>query len=142
MFLIKKAKQGKAFLIADDHGITDNSSALSFGLIPWSDIRRIYIGSVMNQRFIEVEIPDEDSYIGRLAPWEQKAIQANRGMGHEIVCITLNATGISPETILAELLRLFEQASGCSCIRFSLTGKARLRGRGYSTAVFSIITEY
>lgn len=112
LFFFKTARQGKAILIADEHGITDNSSALSFGLILWSDIRRIYIGSVMNQRFIELVIPDEAKYIRRLSPWKQRAILANRAMGHEIACITLNATGVSPETILPDLLCLFEQAAG------------------------------
>lgn len=37
-FIIKRALSGKDILTVTADGITDNSSALAFGFIPWSDI--------------------------------------------------------------------------------------------------------
>lgn len=38
VFIIKRALSGKDILTVTADGITDNSSALAFGFIPWSDI--------------------------------------------------------------------------------------------------------
>lgn len=52
--LVKKALSGKALLTVTPDGITDNSSERSFCFIPWSDIERIYLDSMMDNVFIEI----------------------------------------------------------------------------------------
>lgn len=105
IFLIKKTLSGKALLMVTADGITDNSSAVAFGFIPWSDIERIYLGSMMDNVFIEVQLKNEEDYIGKLRGIKKQAVLANRRMGHQAVCITLNSSGVSPQDLIGELQR-------------------------------------
>lgn len=55
-------------LILSEEGIYDNSGALSFGLIPWSDIsqiseRTIQASIASKQHFVTIELLDPDKYI-------------------------------------------------------------------------------
>ena len=105
IFLIKKVLSGKALLLVTPDGTTDNSSKLSFGFILWSDIERIYLDSMMNNVFIEVELKNEKAYIGKLRGIRKRAVLTNRRMGHQAVCITLNSSGVSPQDLIGELQR-------------------------------------
>lgn len=107
IYFIKRVKAKKALFIVDDKGITDNSSAIALGFIPWQDIERIFIGSQQGNKFIELQIKDEDKYLKNLSVIKRKTIEANKKPGHQIVCITLNGSGISPENILPEIQALF-----------------------------------
>lgn len=66
--LLKERSQEKELLIVDEKGITDNTSAISLGLIDWADIKRVYIDEVLENRFIELEIENEEKYLNNL-PW-------------------------------------------------------------------------
>jgi hypothetical protein len=50
-YFLRKLIDKKPGLIIDDNGIIDNSSAVSVGLIPWSDIEHISTTNVMKQKF-------------------------------------------------------------------------------------------
>ena len=50
-------------LIVDAEGIVDNSSAVSAGRIPWSDICGFKIKSVQKQRFLTIEVHNPDAYV-------------------------------------------------------------------------------
>lgn len=108
-FLLKRAKAQKDILIVDEKGITDNSSALAFGFIPWSDVEKIYIDSVMGNYFIEIVLKNEENYLQRLKGVKKLLVLANKNMGHQLVCITLNSTGVSPDKLLPKILEKFEQ---------------------------------
>ncbi len=103
--LVKKALSGKALLTVTPDGITDNSSELSFGFIPWSGIERIYLDSMMDNVFIEIQLKNEEAYIGKLRGIRKWAVLVNRRMGHQAVCITLNSSGVSPKDMIGELQR-------------------------------------
>ena len=60
-----KLTDKKPGLIIDQEGITDNSSALAAGFIPWSDVDEIRIMEVMNQRFLMVIVNNPEQYINR-----------------------------------------------------------------------------
>lgn len=108
-YILKKGKEGKDILIVDDRGITDHSSAVAVGFIPWADINRIYMDSVMGNKFIEIEINNEEQYLSKLSGIKKAAVFSNKKMGHQIVCITLNTTGISPESVLPKIQERFEK---------------------------------
>lgn len=110
LYILKRAKSGKDILIVDEKGITDNSSALAFGFIPWTDIDDIYIDSDMGNQFIELVLNNEEHYLQKLSGIRKQAVLANKKMGHQVVCITLNSSGISPKTILPKIQEMFEHS--------------------------------
>ena len=69
--------------------------------------------SLMNNQFIEVELNDEKKYLEKRKGLKKLAALANKKIGHQIVCITLNTVQVSPQSVLPKLLRLFEQAKQC-----------------------------
>lgn len=99
----------KPILIVDDKGITDNSSAISVGFIPWEDVEDIVMDECLGNEFIEIKLVDEEKYIKRLSDLSKKAVIANKKMGHEAVCITLNSTGKNPNLIYSEMLVIFDK---------------------------------
>lgn len=109
IFILKRAKEGKEILVVNNEGITDNSSALAFGFIPWSDIDKVYIDSVMGNQFIELVINNEDKYISTLNGIKKNLVLTNKKMGHQLVCISLNSTGVSPQTILPKIQEIFKK---------------------------------
>lgn len=105
--LMKRAKNKTILLQADDQGVTDNSSAISFGFIPWTDVKRVYLGEMMGNVFIELELVDVDKYLSKVGGLKRKSIEMNLKMGHQAVCITLNSTGRNPQEVCTELQRIF-----------------------------------
>ena len=91
-------------------GITDNSSALAFGFIPWMDIDNIYIDSSMGNEFIEIVLNNEEYYLKKQHGLKKLVVLGNKKMKHQPVCITLNSTGISPKKLLPKIHEMFEQS--------------------------------
>jgi hypothetical protein len=60
-------------LIIDAHGIVDNSSGVSAGRIPWSDIQGFRTMTVQRQRFLTIDVKDPDKYIQR-APFLKRQL--------------------------------------------------------------------
>lgn len=69
--------------ICDDY-FYDNSSAVSFGKIPWSDMERAYI----KNGFLHIKLKNPDAYLDKKKGFAKKMIQANTGIGYEVVCIS------------------------------------------------------
>ena len=49
-------------LILSKEGLTDKTSAISAGFVPWSDIKAIKEHSVRGHKFVAVEVIDPDKY--------------------------------------------------------------------------------
>jgi hypothetical protein len=58
-----KITDKKPGIIIDDSGILDNSSAVSTGPIPWTDIERFSIVKVMKQEFLVIGVNNPEFYI-------------------------------------------------------------------------------
>lgn len=58
-------------LIIDEQGITDNSSALAIGFIPWKDIENVELRHMLNQTFISVEVKSHDAYLAKMTPFQR-----------------------------------------------------------------------
>jgi len=99
---IKKANI-KEVLIVDDKGITDHTTAIALGFIPWEDIRFIRIQPYMSQVFVVVGVVNEDKYLSGLNWFKKKTILANVKMGFSICCINLDGTGVEPEEIVPKM---------------------------------------
>ncbi len=52
--MLKKLKDTKPGLVIDETGVTDNSSGVSAGHIPWGDITAIKTTQVFNQKFLMI----------------------------------------------------------------------------------------
>jgi len=64
-------------LIIDAEGIIDNSSGVSAGRIPWSDICGFQITSLYHQRFLTIEVLDAEKYVLRAPLWKRPLVAIN-----------------------------------------------------------------
>ncbi len=64
--IFRKLLDKKPGLIISKQGITDNSSGVSAGLIPWADIQEIKISQVMNQKFLMFIVRNPNDYLDKV----------------------------------------------------------------------------
>lgn len=107
-FLIKRSLAHQPILIVDKKGITDYSSAIAVGFIPWEDVMQIDIDGVLGNEFIEIKLKNEDKYIQSMNKIQRIFMKVNLKMRHAAVCITLNSTGISPYEIYDDIQKRFQ----------------------------------
>ena len=110
ILIIKVRFKNKNVLVVNSEGITDKSSAIALGFIPWHDVKNMKIRSVNGNKFIEVQIDNEALHLERLKQWQRKAIEINREMGQEAVLINLAFTGHKPEDVLNVMQEIYLQA--------------------------------
>jgi hypothetical protein len=84
-------RAGPQVLVNED-GIDDRR--LKLGLIPWSDIRALSIGSVNSVKFLCIELVDPEKYLSRLPRWKRALAAANEGMGFP--ALSIGFSGLSP----------------------------------------------
>jgi len=77
---IRKIIDKKMGLIVDEQGITDNSSAISVGLIDWVDITEIKSAQLMSTRFLLIMVKNPEKYIGRAKLYQAKIMRTNSNM--------------------------------------------------------------
>lgn len=65
VYAARKFFSKKPGLLLDDLGITDNSSGISAGFIPWSDIQEINMLIVRQQKFIMIFVKTPEEYIDK-----------------------------------------------------------------------------
>lgn len=76
--IYRKLSDKKPGLIINRQGIIDNSSGVSAGLIPWSDIQEIKIVKVANQKFIMIIVKNPQDYLDSVTnPLKRNAMKAN-----------------------------------------------------------------
>jgi len=108
IFIVRRAKI-KEVLVVDERGITDKSSSIALGFIPWQDVTFFRIMPYMGQEFIVVWVKNEQEYLSKVSWLKRKTIMANIKMGFSVCCITLNGTGVKPEAVLSKMEALFER---------------------------------
>jgi hypothetical protein len=78
VFIWKKVNDNKPGLVIDENGVMDNSSGVSAGLIPWSDIIDIKFEKVFNQSFLMLIVRNPNAYIEQQQNViKKKAMQMN-----------------------------------------------------------------
>lgn len=78
-------------LIISNQGITDNSSGVSAGLIPWTDIQEIKISQVMNQKFLMFIVRNPQDYLDKVTnPLKRNAMKMNYKTYGSPICISSN----------------------------------------------------
>lgn len=98
----------KDFIIFDEKGITDNSTEIAFGFVPWSDVDIIMVNNLASARFVEVKLKNPNKYIAKLSEIKQNQVRLNMKMKHEAMCINLSLTNTKPRDIISKVKKLFE----------------------------------
>lgn len=77
-YILKRLGNKSLGLIISDEGVVDNSSGVSVGFIPWTDILEIKETKVVNQKFINLVVKNPQEYIDRQqSRVTRKAMQIN-----------------------------------------------------------------
>lgn len=89
--IASKLQDNSRGLIIDEDGITDNSSAVSGGLIVWRDIEDISVIEIGRQKLIILEVRNPEKYIERQTHFlQKKAMQSNLKMYNSPLSISAN----------------------------------------------------
>lgn len=91
----------KPGLVLDARGLTDNTSALSAGLIPWSDIAGFEVRRIQRQRILYVLLNDPKAYVAKFGPAKRALLNANLRFGPSPVAITSTALSIDFDALTA-----------------------------------------
>ncbi|MDE3237138.1 MAG: hypothetical protein KGO81_14395 [Bacteroidota bacterium] len=90
--IFRKFSDKKPGLVIDRHGITDNSSGVSAGLIPWTDIQEIKVSQVMNQKFLMFIVSNPQDYLDKVTnPLKRNAMKINYKTYGSPISISSNA---------------------------------------------------
>jgi hypothetical protein len=67
-------------LVLNGEGILDNASAVSVGLVPWSDVVRLYVVDAGGNKYLVVEVSNPSEYMSRGGPIARWMRRGNAGM--------------------------------------------------------------
>jgi len=90
--IFRKFSDKKPGLTISKQGVTDNSSGVSAGLIPWTDIQEIKISQVMNQKFLMLIVRNPEDYLDKVTnPLKRNAMKMNYKTYGSLISISSNA---------------------------------------------------
>ena len=92
---IKKMFDKKMGLVIDSEGITENTSAVSIGFIPWEDIQGIGEYNVMSNKMVLIYLHDNKKYISRYSSWKKTLVNKNINVCGTPISISANSLQIS-----------------------------------------------
>ena len=90
IYAIRKLFGNTVGLIIDEKGITDNTNALSIGLINWADITEIKTKQVMSTKFLLIFTNNADKYLDRVGYFKRNLMLGNLKMYGTPLSITSN----------------------------------------------------
>jgi hypothetical protein len=105
VFGIKKLFDKKPGLTFNSSGIIDNSSGVSAGLIPWSEVVGAEIFEMHKQKMLIIKVRNPQKYIERGGRLKQMLNKANYKMCGSPIAVTSSALKVN----FPELLSLFNQ---------------------------------
>ena len=97
-------------LILNETGILDNSSGVSVGVIPWSEVVGINQYQVQQQRFVSIMVQNPEKYINTGNALKRMANRANFKMSGTPINISANSLKISYEELL-DIIEAFYRKS-------------------------------
>jgi hypothetical protein len=99
-FYFKKTKDTTPGLVISDEGIFDNSSGVSAGFIPWSDVQDITELKVFKQKFVCIGVKNPQEYIDKQeSALKRKALQLNHTIYGAVISITANGLECNHERL-------------------------------------------
>jgi hypothetical protein len=110
-FIAKKLFTKTPGLIIDDKGISDHSSGIEAGFIPWHDIKEIGTFKILKQQFVTVLLKDPQKYIDAESnAAKKKVMQANLRSAGTPYCISTNTLNIKFKALHALLAERLQQS--------------------------------
>jgi len=97
---LRKLFETKPGLVLNSTGILDNSSGISAGFVPWSDIAGFGIFQVQTIRTLVIEVIDPDKYANRGGAIQRALKKANVRLCGSPVAISSNALKIDFDELL------------------------------------------
>jgi hypothetical protein len=95
-FIFKKIIDNSPGLIISADGITDNSTGVAAGFIPWSDIIAVKETVVASQKYINLVVKNPQEYIDRQnSAFKRKITQKNYDIFGTVIGISANSLKIS-----------------------------------------------
>ncbi|MGH8761317.1 MAG: STM3941 family protein [Burkholderiales bacterium] len=87
-------------LIIDAEGLVDNSSGLSAGRIPWSDIKGVGFTTVEKQRFLTIVVHDPHKYVRRASPLMRPFVTMNMKLFGSPIQISANTLKVNFDDLM------------------------------------------
>ncbi len=114
LFLLKKlfTKNPKPIFLVDERGVTDHSSAIAIGFIPWEDISFIHLQPYLNQSYISITLVDNEKYLAKMNWLQKYSCKANLKMGFPLVNVVLTGGKAKPEQIYQLILLHYRHKFG------------------------------
>lgn len=109
VFSLLQAARSKSrpLLIVNEQGITDQSSLIALGFLPWEAIDTITLKPYLGQTFLSVSLKDNNRYLSKMNWFQKQACQANLKLGFPLVNIVLTASDQTTETVYQTILTQF-----------------------------------
>jgi len=102
--IFRKFSDNKAGLIINKQGIIDNSSGVSAGLIPWTDIEELKVLQVVSQKFLMIIVKNPQAYLDRVSnPIKRNAMKMNFKSYGSPISISPNALKTDFDTLKQQL---------------------------------------
>lgn len=92
-------------LVIDCDGIEENSSAVSVGRIPWSEVTEVRPHSFQGQRFLGIGLVDPDVVLGHQPALKRKALDSSMRMTGFAVNVPLRMLKVREDDLLAAVAR-------------------------------------
>jgi len=110
IFAARKWFDSSPGLVVNAAGITDNSRALSVGLIPWSDITEIAEYEIQNQKMISIKVQNPADYASRAGKLMRMINTANIKMSGTPINISANSLKIQHAELSSLIHDYFRQS--------------------------------
>lgn len=106
---IAKLFDSKRGLIFNHKGITDNSSGVAAGLIPWAEISGFSEYQIQRQKMLIIHVQDPKKYVDRGGAMKRALNKANMKMVGSPIAISSNSLKISYPKLLELVESSFKQ---------------------------------
>jgi hypothetical protein len=109
-FFTKKILDKKPGVIIDNIGIVDNSSGVSIGRIPWSDVMAVDERAVITQKFVTIYLKNPEDYINKETnSIKRKMLKMSFKESGSPVSISANGLKISFNELKKILIQKFKE---------------------------------
>jgi hypothetical protein len=91
----------KPGLVLNERGLDDQSSAVSAGFLPWSDIAETRIWQYRNQRSLYIILKNPDKYVAACGPVKRTLLRLLKNVIPSPVAISANSLSISFDQLVS-----------------------------------------
>ncbi|HPF00035.1 MAG TPA: STM3941 family protein [Bacteroidales bacterium] len=109
IFIRKLLSDNPGFIISRD-GLTDNSSGVAAGYIPWEDIQDVINAEIMNQRCILIMVKNPLEYLEKVRnPLKRKTMHMNYKMCGTPISVSANSLKINYDNLFKLIIHKMDE---------------------------------